>query len=78
MIVSIDTKNLTIAIDNEIVFTAPTGWAPVPQIVGELDNMEDAGTIDRATHRRLTAELYASEIGQAHRRTKAWQFGGQL
>lgn len=75
---SIDTKNLTISINGAVVFTAPQGWRPYAQLAGEIDNMEDAGTIDRATARALHAELGASDIGQAAKRTKTWQFGGAL
>lgn len=70
---SLDLATLSIKIGEEVVFTAPTGWAPYPQLMGEIEDMLDNGTLDRATARRLGAELQASEIGRAHARTKAWQ-----
>lgn len=74
----LDTTNLTISIDGTVVFTAPVGHAPAAQLAGELDELCDAGTIDRATRKALAAELWASEIGRGATQTKAWQFSGAL
>lgn len=60
----IDLDTLTIVLNGSPVFTAPAGWAPVPQLAGELD--------------ALLAELANSDIGKAHARTREWQRGGMV
>jgi hypothetical protein len=73
---TLDLNTFSILLDGAVIFTAPTDFAPVPQLAGELDEMHDAGRMDRATYRALLATLASSPAGAAHARRKAWQFGG--
>jgi hypothetical protein len=73
---TVNTTDFTISIDGNVVYTAPTDWEPIGQLMGELDEMEDAGSIDRATRKRLQTEVMASPAGVAQQRTKAWQRAG--
>lgn len=72
----IDLDASYIKIDGAVVYTAPHGWEPVAQIAGEIDDLADAGTIDRATEKVLQKALWSSELGLAQQRRKEWQQGG--
>lgn len=65
----------SILLDGAAIYTVTEG-RPVPQIAGELDDLVDAGALDRVTYRDLQRALWASEAGMTDLRTKAWQFGG--
>lgn len=73
---SIDLATFSILRDGRKVFTAPAGWEPVGQMLGELDDMLDAGRLDRDTYKRLQREVCESDAGKALARRKAWQAGG--
>lgn len=73
---TIDLDAAYITVDGVVLFTAPHGWEPVAQIAGELDEMLDAGKIDRATYKDLSRQLWSSELGMAKLRTQKWQAGG--
>lgn len=73
---TIDLDAAYITVDGAVIFTAPHGWEPVTQIAGELDDMLDAGKIDRATYKDLSRQLWSSELGMAKLRTQRWQSGG--
>lgn len=58
--VTVDLGAFTVALDGQVVYTVPQGWAPFAQITGELADMADDGRITRAVCRALINAIHKS------------------